>query len=302
MEIFSELNENLNLSLALGYFDGVHRGHRAVITSAVEYARNHCQKSAVITFKDHPCCYFWEVPPKYILTRGERRQQIEALGVDFLYELDFEKISNLSAQQYLENILVKYFKPIAISTGFNHNFGVNKSGNSEFLEKMSSKFGYKYYMINAELENNNIISSTIIRKLLSEGNIKHANKMLGYNFPITGTVIKGQQLGRKLGFRTANILYPPELISLPFGAYAAKIFLDKNEYLGVTNFGTRPTVSTQKDCIVETHILDFDKDIYGKNIRVEILDMIRFEQKFESLDKLKFQIEKDIISAKLITK
>lgn len=298
MEIFSEFNENHNLSLALGYFDGVHKGHQAVITSAVNFAKEYGKKSAVITFKDHPCCFLWDVYPKYILTREERRRQIEHLGVDFLYEIDFEKISNLSAEQYLEDILIKYFEPIAISTGFNHNFGANKSGNTDFLKQMSTKYGYKYFMLEAERDNSNVISSTIIRKLLSKGNIKQANAMLGYNFPITGTVIKGQQLGRKLGFKTANIKYPQELITLPYGAYATIIIIKGEEFLGVTNFGTRPTVATEQTCTVETHILDFDKDIYGKSIRVEFLGMIRPECKFESLEALKLQIKNDIFSAK----
>ncbi|MBQ1612925.1 MAG: bifunctional riboflavin kinase/FMN adenylyltransferase, partial [Alphaproteobacteria bacterium] len=111
MEIFSGLNENKNLSLALGYFDGVHKGHQEVIKKAVQYARKHSVKSAVVTFKDHPCCYFWDVSPKYILTREERQKQIERLGIDYLYELDFGEIAHLNAEEYLEKILVKNFSP-----------------------------------------------------------------------------------------------------------------------------------------------------------------------------------------------
>lgn len=296
MEIFSEPNKKNNLSLALGYFDGVHLGHKAVIKSAVEYARKHGTKSAVITFKDHPCCYFYGVCPKYILLREERRKQIEKIGIDYLYELDFSKISTLSAQDYLENILIKNFSPISISTGFNHYFGAQKSGSTEFLTQMSNKYNYIYFKIDEKKLNGETISSTAIRNLLADGNIAKANLMLGYNFSIEGTVIKGQQLGRQIGFRTANITYPPELITVPFGAYSVKVILQGQVYNGVTNIGIRPTVSTSNQCSVETHIIDFNKDIYGEKIRVEFTNMLRPEKKFNSLDELKKQIKYDISS------
>ena len=123
MQIFEELNHNPNLCIALGYFDGVHLGHCAVIKSAVNYAKENNLKSAVITFRDHPCCFFYGVCPKYILSREDRIKYIEELGVDYLYMLDFEQISQLHAQNYLENILIKYFSPKFIATGFNHFFG-----------------------------------------------------------------------------------------------------------------------------------------------------------------------------------
>ena len=134
MQIFTSLNENKNLSIALGYFDGVHLGHRAVINSAVNFAKENNLKSAVITFKDHPCCFFYGVCPKYILTREQRREKLASSGIDYLYELDFdEKLSSLSAQEYLENILVKYFTRITISRGSNPEFGPETTGTPEFL-------------------------------------------------------------------------------------------------------------------------------------------------------------------------
>ncbi len=294
MEIFSELNSKPNLSLALGYFDGVHLGHKAVIKSAVDFAKQNNTKSAVITFKDHPCCHFYGVCPKYILSREERRKKIEQLGIDYLYELDFKKISTLSAKDYLENTLVKNFSPCAISTGFNHNFGAKKSGNTNFLSEMSDKYNYKYFLKEAEKFNGETISSTAIRQLLTNGNMEQAAAMMGCNFPLEGTVIKGQQLGRTIGFRTANLVYPPELIDLPFGVYSTIVNHQGQTYKGITNFGIRPTVSDTNICSAETHILDFDKDIYGENIRIEFLKQIRTEKKFRSLDELKNQIQKDL--------
>jgi riboflavin kinase/FMN adenylyltransferase len=301
MQIFTELNKNPNLSLALGYFDGVHLGHQAVIKSAVDFTKKNGGKSAVITFSDHPCCYFWNVCPKYILTRKARERKIEDLGVDFLYELDFESLANLTAQDYLKDVLINNFMPISISTGWNHNFGCKKSGDVKFLHENSKKYGYEYFEIQPQKINNEVINSTTIRKLLSDGNIEKANSMLGYEFTITGEVVKGKQIGRTIGFRTANLVYPPELIGLPYGVYSVTISI-KSEYenqfetkKGIANFGVRPTVNGSH-ALLEVHILDFDKDIYGKNISVSFQKMLRPERKFNSLSELKLQIENDIKS------
>lgn len=295
MQIFTELNKNPNLSLALGYFDGVHLGHRKVIKSAVNFAAKNGNKSAVITFKDHPCCFFYGVCPKYILTREDRLEHIEALGVDYVYILDFNaKLCMLEAEDYLKNVLIDNFSPVSISTGFNHYFGAKKSGGVDLLTEKQSVYGYKYFEIPPQKIYNNTISSTAIRNALSNGLIQNANEMLGYNFTIKGKVVKGQQLGRKIGFRTANIMYPSELIDLPFGVYSVILHHNGLCYKGITNFGIRPTVSDTKLCSLETHILNFDKDIYGDEISVEFLKMIRPEQKFSSVDELKQQIAEDI--------
>ncbi len=295
MQIFTELNKNPELSLALGYFDGVHKGHQKVIRSAVEFARQNGNKSAVITFKDHPCCFFRGVCPKYILTRADRLKHIEALGIDFVYILDFDaRLCMLSAEDYLKNILIDNFSPKSISTGFNHYFGSKKSGGVDLLTKMQNIYGYEYFEIPPQKAGDDTISSTAIREALSKGQIQNANEMLGYNFTIKGEVVKGQQLGRKIGFRTANLVYPCELIDMPFGVYSVNVRYGELIYKGISNFGIRPTVSNSKQCSLETHILDFDKDIYGEEISVEFLKMIRAERKFASLSELKAQIGEDI--------
>lgn len=291
MQKFSELNQKQNLAIALGYFDGVHIGHRAVIKSAVDFAKKNNTKSAVITFSDHPYCYFKGVCPKYILTREEREKRIASLGIDYLYELNFEDFALLTAKEYLNNILINHFHPISISTGWNHNFGKNKSGNVNFLEEQAKNYNYKYFKIPPQKINNEIISSTKIRKLLSEGNIEKANHMLGQNFSIEGEIVKGNQIGRTIGFRTANLVYPPELIELPYGVYAVDTTYGK----GIANFGIRPTINGSHTSL-EAHILNFEKDIYGKIINVNFNKMIRTEKKFPSLDALKKQINLDIKS------
>ena len=212
-----------------------------------------------------------------------------------MYILDFdEDLSRLTAEEYLKNILIVNFTPKSISTGFNHYFGAKKSGGVDLLTKMQSVYRYEYFEIPPQKINNETISSTVIRNALSKGSIQIANEMLGYNFTISGKVVRGQQLGRKIGFRTANLIYPPELIDLPFGVYSVLVHYEGRQYKGITNFGIRPTVSESHSCSLETHILDFDKDIYGQKISVEFLKMIRQEKKFDSIDDLKSQISLDI--------
>lgn len=293
MQIVEELSENKGLSLALGYFDGVHKGHRSVIKSAVDFAHQNAVKSAVVTFKDHPCCFFYGVCPKYILSREDRIKYIEELGVDYLYMLDFEKISKLSGNDYIENVLVKYFEPKSISTGFNHFFGRKKSGDTQLLEKYKKVFGYEYFKIPPQTLNGQVISSTTIRNLLSGGDIENADKMLLHDFSVSGVVIEGNKIGRTIGFRTANINYPPELIEIPFGAYSTEVNYGENLYKGVANFGIKPTIAGGNKPVLEVHILDFDKDIYGQKIRVSFKKMLRKEKKFLSLDELKNQIAID---------
>lgn len=294
MQIIKDLKKITDLSLALGFFDGVHKGHQAVIKNAVNFAKDNGLMSAVVTFSNHPHCYFYDVAPKYILTSDERAKHIAELGVDYLIELDFESISGLTAEDYLKDVLVKYFMPRAITTGWNHYFGYKKSGNVKFLADNSKKFNYEYFEISPQKEASVNISSTAIRNYLAKGEIAKANSMLGYKFSISGEVVKGKQLGRTIGFPTANIIYPSELIELPFGAYAVNVKFSDRLFKGVTNFGIRPTVSDTKLTTLETFIIDFDQDIYEKTIEVEFIKMIRPEKKFPSLDALKTQISLDI--------
>lgn len=294
MQVLNELTKISELSVALGFFDGIHKGHQAVIKNAVTFANKNNTKSAVITFKDHPCCFFYGTKPKYILTREEKHRKIESLGIDYLFELDFESISGLTAEEYLKDVLVKYFTPKAITTGWNHNFGYKQSGNVKFLAQNAEKYDYKYFEIPPQKEGLKNISSTAIRDYLFDGLIEDANKMLGYNFTIQGEVIEGQKLGRKIGFRTANLIYPDELVDLPFGVYSVEVKVGNEKHRGIANFGIRPTVSENNTRSLETHILDFDKDIYGEIIQIDFIKMLREEKKFSSLDELKKQISKDI--------
>ena len=271
-------------SLVLGFFDGIHKAHKAVIKSAFEYSDN----VTVVTFKESPAVYFGK-KPEYILSRAGSVDKIKRLGVNEIVELDFPKIAGMGAEEYLK-YLIDTYRPIAISTGFNHTFGLNKAGNSEFLDKCQNKYGYKYVCVPPVTEDNDVVCSTLIKRLLKEGNIEKANLLLESNFVLEGTVIHGAKLGRTIGFPTANINYPDEIVKLPFGVYSVITGGKK----GIMNWGMKPTVNNVVEPVAEVHILDFDGDLYGKNIKIEVLNQIRAEKKFETLEDLKTQIKKDI--------
>ena len=273
-------------SLILGFFDGVHLAHQAVINSALEFSED----SVLITFKDSPAKYF-NRECEYILSRNESVNKIKSMGVSEVIELDFDKIANLTVEEYLL-FLKEKFSPASISTGFNHTFGKNKTGNAEFLRENQDKYGYKYFCTPALKINGEIVSSTFIKTLLRAGKVEDANFLLNSNFLLEGTVIKGAQLGRTIGFPTANIQYPENIVKIPYGVYAAKV----GEKRAMLNWGMKPTVHNTFEPVVEAHVLDFAGDLYGKNIKIEILKKIRDEIKFPSLDELRQQIEKDIIS------
>lgn len=299
MQVFSEINENKNLSLAFGFFDGMHLGHQAVVKSAVDFGHKNNIKTAVITFQDHPCCFFYHVQPKYLMTKHDKVNFFEKLGVDYLYFLKFDDyLAMMDASEYLKDVIIKNFEPMAISTGFNHYFGAKKSGDVKLLCTMQKEFCYQYFEVSPILYKEEVISSTRIREDLSIGNIEAVNSMLGYEYFLEGDVLEGQKLGRQLGFKTANLVYPDNLIEIARGVYKVKVEHQGQTFDGSANYGLRPTVGESPKSVLEVHILDFDKDIYGEKIKVTFLNKIRNEKRFESLDELKQQIQLDVASVK----
>lgn len=281
-------------SLVLGFFDGVHKAHKAVIQSAFKCSDN----VTVVTFKESPALYF-KGNTEYIYSRKETIEKIKKLGVNEVVELDFPSIAGMEAEDYLKYLIGTY-EPISISTGFNHTFGLNKKGSSQFLEDNQKKFNYKYICVPPIKEGDEIVSSTIIKKYLQEGRVDRANELLESNFVLEGTVVHGAKIGRTIGFPTANIKYPKEIVKLPFGVYCVSLALGEKEGLrgqlksAIMNWGMKPTVHNTLEPVIEVHILDFEGDLYGQNIRIEVLKQIRGERKFGSLDELKAQIKKDI--------
>lgn len=301
MKIFNELkNENEEkLSLILGFFDGIHKGHKEVIHMGVQYARDNDYKSALVTFRESPAVILQQKTPQYILPIEEKIKKIEKLGVDYLYIIDFnEELAKVTAQNYLKN-LVEKLHPMAITTGDNHFFGFNKTGTSDYLDLMQHSYGYRYFRILPVKYKESTISSSKIRKALSEGDLNTANLMLGYRFYVKGEVVHGRHIGRTIGFKTANLDYPDKLVKIPDGVYAVEVETDGKKYIGIANYGSNPTVTDDTKKLIEVHIVHFDENIYGKVIKVSFLDKIRDEMKFKTLSELKEQIAKDIKCLKL---
>jgi riboflavin kinase/FMN adenylyltransferase len=296
LEIYGELKEIPNLSLALGFFDGLHLGHQAVISCAVDFARNNGKKSAMITFKSHPSHVLSDNPVKYIIRKSEKYEMLEELGLDYVIELDFEKVYKMSPQEYLKDVLVKYFSPVAISTGFNHKFGADQSGNVRFLADNQVVYNYLYFGTPHQDVYGQIISSSAIRRAISNGDFYLVSSMLGRKFNVRAEVVHGNHLGRTIGYPTANIVYPDVLVPPKYGVYDVSVQLsDGRMYRGLANFGVKPTVSESLDTpILEIYLLDFDGDLYGQTINVEFTKFIRLERKFASLEELKSQIDQDL--------
>ena len=297
MEIIRELRQIPNLSLALGFFDGVHVGHQSVISCAVNFAKEAGTKSAVVTFQEHPYCFFKGESPKYILTLQDKYKYMEELGVDYVFELDFAAVCRMTPEEYLNDVLVRYFNPKAISTGFNHKFGVDKSGDVMFLSDCQMKYDYLYFATPPQSIFGDVISSTAIRQFIKTGVVDMATSMLGRKFSVSGTVIKGREIGRTIGYPTANIIYPLDIVEPPYGVYDVDVTLDDGSiHRGLANFGVSPTISNEDIAILEVYLLDFDGDLYDREIKVSFSKMIRPEIKFDNLDELKTQIDFDVQS------
>ena len=265
--------------LILGFFDGVHLAHKEVIFSAVKFSS--CP--ILVTLKN------FNKTKELILERSDSFTKIKSLGVKKIVELDFSLISSMQADDFLE-FLKKEYNPISISTGFNYTFGKDRCGNSKTLEANQNKYGYKYFFIPPLKYKEDVISSTFIKQKLIAGDIHLADELLGSNFTIQGVVKKGAQIGRMIGFPTANIDYPECIVKIPYGVYYVKI----GEKRGIMNWGMKPTVHNTLSPVSETHIFDFDGDLYSQELRIEILNRIRSEIKFQNLEELKKQIKKDI--------
>ena len=288
MEILNSTEININgVCLILGFFDGVHLGHQMVIHSATQMAKLNKTKTVLLTFKNSPSEYF-NKSCEYIFPRAYSYKLIENLDVDYLIETDFSDWVNVSAINYLDEI-VRKFEPISISTGFNYTFGKNKQGNSKYLSENSKKYNYKYLESNAYIIDGEVVSSTLIKDCIHFGNIEKANKLLSCPFTITSKVTEGMKLARELGYPTANMNYPQNIVKLPYGVYKAEVY----GKMAILNWGVKPTIG-EKNEVLEFHILGFEDNLYGKTVSVNILEKIRDEKKFSNLDELKKQIAKDI--------
>ncbi|CAN1576161.1 RibF FAD synthase [Spirosomataceae bacterium] len=306
MKIYNKLSDfepKGNAVVTTGTFDGIHVGHQKIIQRLREKAKEINGETVLLTFWPHPRLI---ISPnddnlKLLTTIDEKTEILEKLGIDHFVVLPFTReFSELSSEKYIEEILLQGLGTKAMVIGYDHRFGKNRQGGIDYLRQHSERFKIEIEEISRQELENITISSTKIRNAILTGDVKTANELLGRNYQFSGPVVKGRQLGRTIGFPTANIQVQKKYKLIPKnGVYATQVFLRNKQYRGIMNIGNRPTVEglgrTQ-----EVHIFEFSDDIYGETIKVEILEFIREETKFDNIGDLIKQIELDCQSAKSI--
>ncbi|MEW6065305.1 MAG: bifunctional riboflavin kinase/FAD synthetase [Bacillota bacterium] len=290
-----------NITVALGNFDGIHLGHQRLIGEAVAIARRNNGTAAVLTFHPHPMAVLKpELAPPMLLDQEAKRRMMAELGVDILILLPFTlNFAQLSPEEFIKDVLVKQLNVKAIVVGYNYSFGHRGRGNPETIWKYAEECGYTLSVIPPVKVVSQVVSSTLIRNKLAEGDVAAAQKLLGY-YPFTeGTVVLGDRRGNTLGFPTANIDCPAGMMVPARGVYSVHVDMDGETYLGVANVGTKPTFNGINQRInIEVHLLDFCGDIYGKKIKVKYVRRLRDERKFSSITDLVNQIQADVQSAR----
>jgi len=299
--IIHEGCENLKLVspvVTLGIFDGVHRGHKTLLSKLVRKAGESKGESVVITFSPHPRMVLGSghSPLLLLTTMPEKIKLLEKEGIDHLVVLEFsEQFSRLSACDFVKEILVDKIGTKHLLLGYNHHFGTRGEGNFNTIVQCSELFDFIVEQVQGFQTEEGAISSSLIREALTEGRLDAANKMLGYPYSLEGTVVTGRQIGRSIGFPTANIKSEDNNKLIPAdGVYAVEVLIEGEKYTGMLSIGYNPTVNTDITArSIEVYILDFKEDIYGKSISVKFIKRLRDEKKFKNREELTMQMELD---------
>lgn len=309
MRVFHNITEAKNITnpvVTIGTFDGVHIGHQTIFKKMKNMADKIGGETVVITFYPHPrqILNIDITNLKFICTQEDKLKRFEELGIDNVIIIQFTKeFSRTPSEEFIKDYIVDHLHPKIIVVGYDHHFGKNRIGDFGLLYSMEKRYGFKVERIDVQDVEHIAISSTKVRNALNNGNVRRANSLLGYYYNITGVVIHGNEIGRTLGFPTANIKIEPEFMLINnAGVYACLVEYNNKTYQGMANIGRRPTVDKDSgdSLITEVNIFGFDDDLYDKTIKVSFIDRIRDEEKFDNLDYLKQQLAKDREQAKEI--
>jgi riboflavin kinase/FMN adenylyltransferase len=290
------------LLLAIGVFDGVHRGHQAVISTSAQHAQTADGTPVVVTFDPHPEKVLRPASAPHLLTATQHKiSLIRDLGVGHLLIIKFDKQFAVTPPEKFVEQLVTHSKPLReICVGHEWSFGKDRRGNLDLLKKLGAESGFEVVGVPPVKANGEVISSTAIRDAVQRGDFTKAKLMLGRDYTILGTVMRGDDLGKKIGFPTANLSAHSEQFP-PDGVYFAEAWLEDVKYDGVVNLGCRPTVSRDKsNRVLEIHLFDFSRDIYGQDLEIRFVRYLRPEKKFDSIDALKDQISADVRQARTL--
>lgn len=305
MRIFTDTKKIGNIKssiVTIGNFDGVHIGHQKVLNAVRKRAKKLKLPSILYTFEPHPVKVI--APHKSLLlltTPEEKIELIKAFGMDYLILARFTKeFASQHPKKFVEDVLVRQLKAKEVWVGHDYAFGKGKKGTIKYLKGLGKKYGFKVYIISACKRTGIIVSSSKIREYVKDGRVREAAKFLGRPYSISGKVVKGRNIGRHLGFPTANIEIHNELIPKD-GIYAARVLLGNKIYKGAANIGFAPTFHTKKRS-VEVHIIGFNGNIYGKKVKMEFIERLRGEKTFKSAKELATQIKKDVEEVKKILK
>ena len=301
----SDFNPEGNAVVTTGMFDGVHLGHQKILNRTIEKARSLNGESVLLTFWPHPRMVLAgqrnDQSLKILTTIEEKTDLVASLGIDHMVILPFTReFSELSREQYIEDVLISGLGTKALVIGYDHRFGRNREGGIDYLVEQSERFKIEVDEISRQEIDNMTISSTKIRKALENGDISTANGLLGRRYCFSGPVVKGRQFGREIGFPTANVNVSNEYKLIPkFGVYAVLAEVRGSLYGGAMSIGTRPTVNGE-GVTQEVFIFDFSEDIYGETVRVEIVEFLRDEEKFDTIDQLIDQMNIDVENSRKI--
>lgn len=281
-------------AVAIGKFDGVHKGHLELL-SHITKMKEKQMAAVVFTFHPSAAVFFGQAKGAELTTRYEKRKLFEDMGIDILVEFPLNKeTAAISPEMFVERILVGQMQAGYIAAGEDVSFGYRGLGNKELLMQMAEKFDYRLDIIDKIYDREREISSTYVREEVEKGNMETAARLLGRFYSFEGQVERGNRLGRRLGMPTLNLYPDEEKLLPPKGVYYSRVKFEGGTYPGITNIGFKPTVSSSRNISVETYLYDFDRDMYGRKIVTELLQFKRPEQKFDSLEKLKLQMEADI--------
>ncbi len=289
----TDIKQRENSIVVLGNFDGVHRGHQKLFEVAIKKAKEEGLQIVVFSFYPHPSWIIGNAPKPLLMSRREKEETIKNFHIDILIEYPFTReFASVSAEKFFVDVLMKQLKAKVIIIGSNYYFGRNQEGNQYYLYQLGQKYQCKVCVVDTLKIDSKTISSSTIRDLIVKGDIQTANTLLGHPYMITGQVIQGKMLGRTIGFPTINIKTESDRIYPPIGVYATKIIVYNEEYWGMTNIGYNPTVNGT-DKMIETHIFDFNEQLYNQEVKIYFYDFMRPEQKFASLDLLTEQLGRD---------